>query len=150
MDTHPNGYVLAMVALTALFALRIAGQAIQFVAPQTFLPAFDAFQGSRLSYSVLVLSQLLILAIMVRTCRRTAAGINVPSPRLGRWLAWFGAIYMAGSVGRILVGLAMPAAPAWFSTWIPAFFHVVLAAFVLTAAAYHLHFAPTPALNART
>jgi len=41
------------------------------------------------------------------------------------------------SVGRIVVGLSVPAAPAWFSTWIPAVFHVVLAAYVLTLAHYH-------------
>ena len=35
------------------------------------------------------------------------------------------------------VGLAVPDAHAWFKAWIPAFFHVVLAAFVLVVSFYH-------------
>jgi len=127
-----------MALLTGLFGLRVAGQAVQFWMPQSFLPTFDLFQGSNLRYSTLLLIQLLILGLMLRTCLRVGGGISVPDRRLGRGLAWFGGIYMAGSVARIAVGIAMPSAPAWFSAWIPAFFHLVLAGFVLTAAHYHL------------
>jgi hypothetical protein len=137
------GRHLALMALsTGLFALRVAGQAVQFWMPQSFLPASAAFQGSDLSYPILLLAQLLILALMLRTCLRIGRGKSVPDRRVGRGLAWFGGIYMAGSmagsVARIAVGIAVPSAPAWFSTWIPAFFHLVLAGFVLTAAHYHL------------
>ena len=45
---------------------------------------------------------------------------------------------MAFSIARIVIGLAVPAAPDWFRTWIPAIFHIALAAFVLTLALYHL------------
>jgi len=127
-----------MALLTGLFGLRVAGQAVQFWMPQSFLPTFDLFQGSNLRYSTLLLIQFLILGLMLRTCLRVGGGISVPDRRLGRGLAWFGGIYMAGSVARIAVGIAMPSAPAWFSAWIPAFFHLVLAGFVLTAAHYHL------------
>jgi uncharacterized membrane protein len=37
---------------------------------------------------------------------------------------------------RIVVGLALPDAPPWFRTWIPALFHLVLAGFVLVLALY--------------
>jgi len=132
-----------MAWLTGLFALRVAGQAVQFWMPQEFLPAFAAFQGSNLSYPTLLLAQLLILALMLRTCLRIGSGKSVPNRRVGRGLAWFGGIYMAGSVARIAVGIALPSAPAWFSTWIPALFHLVLAGFVLTAAHYHLRHSGT-------
>lgn len=55
-------------------------------------------------------------------------------PRGGRMLLWLGGFYMAGSLARIVVGLAVPAAHPWFSTWIPAAFHVVLAGYVLALA----------------
>lgn len=55
-------------------------------------------------------------------------------------LAWIGGVYMLGSLLRIVVGLVLPTAPAWFSTWIPALFHVVLAGFMLTLSYYHLRF----------
>jgi hypothetical protein len=131
-------HLALMALLTGLFALRVAGQAVQFWMPQAFLPAFAAFQGSNLSYPTLLLAQLLILALMLRTCLRIGSGRSMPDRRVGHGLAWFGGIYMAGSVARIAVGIAVPSAPAWFSTWIPAFFHLVLAGFVLTAAHYHL------------
>jgi hypothetical protein len=130
-----------MALLTGLFGLRVAGQAVQFWMPQTFIPSFASFQGSSLPYSTLLLIQLLILGLMVRTCLRIGGGISVPDRRLGRGLAWFGGLYMAGSVARIAAGLAIPSAPAWFSTWIPAFFHLVLAGFVLAAAHFHLRHA---------
>jgi drug/metabolite transporter superfamily protein YnfA len=138
MQTRASRYIAAMALLTGLFALRIAAQAVQFWIPQSVLPTFDAFQGSSLSYSTLLLTQLLIFALMLRTCLRIGFGISVPDRRFGRGLAWFGGIYMAGSIIRIAVGIAAPSAPAWFSTWIPAFFHLVLAGFVLTAADFHL------------
>jgi hypothetical protein len=115
--------------LTILFSLRVAGQAIQRWAPQSWLPPFDAFQGSSLPYGVLLASQLVILAAMAWFA------FHIPKPR--RLLLWAGGVYMAGSLARIAVGLLVPNAPAWFSTWIPASFHVVLAAYLLTLAHHH-------------
>lgn len=136
MTSKPHFATLA--GLTGLFGLRVAGQAVQQWFPQPWLPAFEAFQGSSLRYATLLLTQLLILGLMLRTCWRVARGVTRPSRRLGRGLAWFGAIYMTGSIVRIAVGLAVPGVPAWFSTWIPAFFHLVLAGFVIAAADLHL------------
>jgi hypothetical protein len=124
-------------ALSFLFALRVLGQAVQHWAPQRLLPAFDEFQGSSLPYWFLLSAQILILAAMALFSWRVQAGTLAPGPRAARVLAWGGGIYMAGSLARIAVGLAVPAAPDWFRTWIPAIFHVVLAAFVLTLAVYH-------------
>ena len=138
MQSGSRQYVLSMALLTGLFGLRVAGQAIQYWMPQSLLAPFDAFQGSSLGYSTLLLSQLLILALMLRTCLRIGSGISVPNHRLGRGLAWFGGIYMVGSIIRIAIGIAVPSAHAWFSTWIPAFFHLVLAGFVLATAGFHL------------
>jgi hypothetical protein len=117
--------------LTLLFSLRVAGQAIQLWAPQPWLPPFDAFQGSNLPYPFLLASQIVILGVMVYC--------NVRRPRGGRAIRWFGIIYMAGSLARIAIGVAVPSAPAWFSTWIPAAFHVVLAGYVLTLARVRTH-----------
>jgi hypothetical protein len=122
--------------LSFLFTLRVLGQALQRWLPQPFLPPFNAFQGSGLPYWLLLSAQLGILAVMVHVSLGVQAGTLTSSRRTGNALAWFGQIYMAGSLLRIAIGLALPAAPAWFSTWIPAFFHVVLAGFVLTLSSY--------------
>jgi hypothetical protein len=134
-----------MALLAGLFSLRVAGQAVQHWAPQDFLPDFDAFQGSSLPYPVLLMFQLVILAWMARTILRVARGSATPNRRLGRWLAWLGGLYMAGSILRIVVGLAIPSAPAWFSTWIPALFHLVIAGFVVVAGDFHLRHAASAA-----
>ena len=129
-------------SLSALFAARVLGQAVQRWMPQPFLPPFEAFQGSRLPYWLLLFSQLLILVVMVRVAWRVQTDRLVPSRRVGLWLAGAGVVYMAFALGRIAVGLAVPGAEAWFKTWIPAFFHVVLAAFLLVVSFYHLRGTP--------
>ena len=133
-----SAHAALLAALTALFLLRVAGQAIQRWLPQPWLPPFGAFQGSGLPYAVLLSAQLAILAVMLHVCWRVRSGALLPNARVGRILAWCGGLYMAGSCLRIAVGLALPGAPAWFTAWIPAAFHPVLAGFVLVTADYHL------------
>ncbi len=121
---------MVLWSLSFLFALRVLG-------PQPFLPLFRDFQGSNLPYWLLLSAQLLILAAMAFASWRVQTRRLAIGRRAGLALAWVGGIYMAGALTRVVVGLAAPAAPDWFRTWIPAVFHVVLAAFVLTLALYH-------------
>jgi uncharacterized membrane protein YecN with MAPEG domain len=141
-------YSTVMGSLTLLFALRVVGQAIQFWAPQRSLPAFEDFQGSGLPYWILLPSQLMILALMAHYTRRVQIRSLAPRRRSGFILAWFGSIYMSVAAGRIMIALLIPDATAWFTVWIPAVFHVVLASFVLTLALYHVvEFRPPPGEN---
>lgn len=133
-----SAYTATGWLLCALFAARVLGQALQRWLPQPFLPPEEAFQGSSLPYGILLATQLAILAAMLYVTFRMQTGALVPSRHLGFGLAWAGAVYMTFSIGRIAVGLAMPDAHSWFRTWIPAFFHLVLAGFVLTVSVYHL------------
>ena len=123
--------------LTGAFAVRVAGQAIQIVWPQPFLPAFGSFQGSRLPYWALLSVQLAILTAMIVFTFRIGAGTLVASRRAARILGVLGGLYLAVSIGRIVIGLAVSQAPPWFSTWMPAVFHLVLALWVLLVAGYH-------------
>lgn len=133
-STHRPSAALLWTALS-LFILRVGAQALQRWWPQPFLPPFGDFQGSGLPYGVLLPAQLAIVAAMAHAARRVRSGRFSPSPRARRALAWAGAVYLAGSLGRIAVGLVWhEAAPAWFTAWIPAVFHTVLAAFVLCLA----------------
>jgi hypothetical protein len=119
---------------TALFAVRVAGQAVQRWFPQRYLPPFGAFQGSRLPYPVLLLAQLVILSVMTRACWRVGQGTLPQNARKARVLGWAGAVYMTGSLVRIAIGILAPSVSTWFRAWIPGIFHVVLAAFVLCLA----------------
>ena len=130
----PPRFAVLLWTLTALFALRVLGQAIQHWAPLPVLPAFGDFQGSNLPYPMLLGIQLAILALMVGASWRHAAGKLARRPLAARVLHAFAAIYFTASVLRILVGVFHPDAGPWFTAWIPAFFHLVLAGFVWTLA----------------
>jgi hypothetical protein len=136
-DPRRRRYALLLGSLTLLFALRVAAQALQRWAPVDWLPPFRDFQGSGIPYWLLLALQVLIFAMMLAVTFDVEGGQRRRNPRASTMLRWIGGLYMAGSLGRIAVGLALPGAPAWFTTWIPAIFHVVLATFVLTLAAYH-------------
>lgn len=131
-------YAATSWLLGVMFAARVLGQALQRWLPQPFLPPADAFQGSGTPYAILLAVQLAILATMFLVAFRLQTGELVANRRLGRALASAGSLYMTFSVLRIVVGMALPDASPWFRAWIPAFFHVVLAAFVLTVSLYHL------------
>ena len=120
-----------------LFALRVLGQAIQFWTTVAWLPGFESFQGSGLPYWALLSAQALILTFVARQSWRVQRGMVEPRRDRGRVLLWLGGIYLAGSVGRIAVGL-VPGASGWFRAWISGAFHVVLAGYVLTLGDYHV------------
>ena len=132
-STH---FAVLLWTLTSLFALRVLGQAVQHWRPQPYLPPFSAFQGSGLKYPVLLSAQIIILGLMIRASARVGAGTHLAGRRKVRTWGWFGSVYLAGSIVRIVVGLALPDSPPWFRTWIPALFHLVLAGFVLVLALY--------------
>ncbi len=123
-------YVLAMGVLTALFALRVAGQAVQFVAPQSFLPRFDDFQGSRLPYPMLLTQPASHSRLMLRICVRTGAATTCRTAGLDAcWRGW--AACICSDPSRAIASACRAVRARWFSTWIPAVFHLVLAGFVL-------------------
>jgi hypothetical protein len=130
-------FIALLYGLSVLFGLRVAGQAIQVWSPQDWLPATDAFQGSKLPYELLLTTQIAILLLMFDATWRLQRFRRPMAARTLRVVDGFGRIYLAGSLARIVIGLTCPAAPEWFSTWIPAVFHVVLAAFLMTLAHTH-------------
>jgi hypothetical protein len=127
----PDRFAIGGFVLSALFAVRVLGQAVQRWLPQPFLPPAEAFQGSSLPYALLLIAQLVILFVMLHVTLRMRSRTLVPNRRLGIGLAWAGAIYAAVCAGRIAIGLGVPDADPWFSTWIPAFFHLILASFFI-------------------
>jgi hypothetical protein len=131
-------YAELLASFAILFALRVAAQALQRWAPQPLLPPFEEFQGSTIPYGILLCSQLVILTAMAYYTFRLRSGTLTANHRAGILLAWLGGLYMTVSVGRVAIGLAVSDAGAWFSAWIPAALHVILAAFVVTLAYYHV------------
>jgi hypothetical protein len=122
---------------SGLFLARVIGQAVQRWWPQTWLPPFERWQGSSLPYWLLLSSQIVILILMFRGCRRAWHGTR-RSAVVGKWLLAFGLIYMGLALARLAVGAFFQDAPVWYKAWISGVFHVVLAGYLLAYAGYHL------------
>ena len=128
----------AMWILSVLFSLRVLGQVVQRWLPQPWLPPFAAWQGSSAPYPLLLSIQLVILGAMAIASHRAWQGCTIARRDVVKWLAGLGAIYMTIALARIAIGIGIEAAPAWFRAWISGAFHIVLAAFLLMSAGYHL------------
>jgi hypothetical protein len=144
MDIEPGNpippwrYAAAILWLTtALFSLRIVGQAVQRWIPQPWLPPFASWQGSTISYPVLIALQFVIIGAMALAAHGAWKGTTRPSRRTMRWAGWLGAIYMIAAIARIVIGYTVEDAPGWFTARISGVFHVVLAGFVLALSRYH-------------
>ncbi|MDE2801746.1 MAG: hypothetical protein OXK21_02550 [Chloroflexota bacterium] len=124
-------YLPWMTALTLLFVLRVIAQAVQWVGPVSFLPPFDAWQGSGLPYPALLASQLAIVALLVWTMLVVRADAVQPAPWKHRACFVLGGVYFGVMAFRLAAGLTFLADAAWFSAPLPALFHVVLASFIL-------------------
>ncbi|MCA1979850.1 MAG: hypothetical protein LDL19_11500 [Thiobacillus sp.] len=118
--------------LVVLFLLRILAQPLANFIP--VLPPFEAWQGSRLPYPVLLAFQLAILAAMVATTLYTRRAQRPHRPRLARALTLMGAAYFAAMFARLVAGAAWEDAPLWFQRPLPAIFHLVLASWLLLIA----------------
>lgn len=130
-------HVTLLGLFLALFALRVTAQLVQYATPTRLLPPFDAWQGSGLSYPVLLASQLLILVAMAWGAGAVHRRAR-PRKRVGRWLVVLGAVYFGSMSARLVLGLTVFADIAWFAKPLPAVFHLALAGYVLTLGHYHL------------
>jgi hypothetical protein len=132
-------YVVFLWLLTILFVLRVLGQLVQQVAPVSWLPEFTRWHGSATPYWLLLAIQLVIIVIMARATLNYGSGKVVAGRKKGKWLLALGTVYFASMAIRLTIGLVDPASSSWFQKTIPAFFHLVLASFVLLIGAYHMN-----------
>ena len=120
-----------MVLLAGLFGLRVLAQLIQAIYPLSFMPPFQAWHSAVLPYPVLVASQVVIILLIAAVLLRVKADAVVPH----RWKYWtcfsLGGLYFSFMAFRLIAGLTFLSDHPWFSKSLPAFFHVVLASFIL-------------------
>ena len=132
-DTAPlhQRYLPWMLALAALFVLRVLAQAVQWAGPVPFLPPFDTWQGSGLPYPALLASQVLIVALLARALMVVRSRSIAPATWKHRACFVLGGAYFAAMAFRLAAGLTFLSDTGWFAESLPALFHLVLAAFVL-------------------
>ena len=132
-DTAPlhQRYLPWMLALAALFVLRVLAQAVQWAGPVPFLPPFDTWQGSGLPYPTLLASQVLIVALLARALVVVRSQSIRPASWKHRACFVLGGAYFAAMAFRLAAGLTFLSDVGWFAESLPALFHLVLATFVL-------------------
>jgi uncharacterized protein len=131
-------YLLPMSICFALFLFRIIAQLIQKLYGLPFLPPFEKWYRGVLAYPWLLTSQLSIIALMGWVILGFAKDTVPAFHRLGIALIVLGSIYLSVMLLRLIAGLTFATHHHWLGALLPAFFHIVLATFVLLVGHFHL------------
>ena len=129
--------------MLGLFIVRVIAQPLSLVVDSPLLPRFESWHGGVLPYPALLLAQLLIIAWFARTAWRFSKGDVAPHRRRGIWVTAFGVVYFLTMLARLILGLTVMRESRWFTSYLPTFFHVVLASFLLLYGHFHLQAAKT-------
>ena len=121
--------------LVGLFAARVIAQPLSLVVGG--LPTFESWHSAALPYSLLLLSQLVILAILSWSTYRVSIGAVNPGRSFGAIALSFGAVYFLVMIARLVLGLTIFSNIRWFASPLPTVFHLVLASWLLLYG--HLH-----------
>ena len=136
----PRIHCVLLVLLIAAFLFRVCAQAIQAWWPVAWLPPFESWHSATLPYSSLLASQLAILAVQLWVLVAMLRGRHRPRKWLGFTLLVLGAAYFSFMLFRLVGGLTFLRHLPWFNVVLPTEFHLVLAAFLLVLADFHLRF----------
>jgi len=121
--------------LVALFAGRVIAQPLSLVVGS--LPTFESWHSAALPYSILLTSQLVILAILGWLTHRMAKGAIDPGRTFGAVMLSLGSAYFLVMIARLVLGLTIFSNVRWFASPLPTVFHLVLASWLLLYG--HLH-----------
>jgi len=127
--------------LLVLFYLRVLAQLVARSYELPYLPSFERWHSAVLPYPVLFAIQLSILSLMLRMAWAVTHRTVRPHRRLGVGLLVFGAVYWSAMVTRLVMGFTLFPESRFFTNWLPIFFHMVIAMFVLLSGYVHARYA---------
>jgi len=137
---RPQRLAPLLWVLLALFAMRVAGQALVAFLDVRFLPPMQEWYSGLLAYEYLLPAQIIIIALMARICLDFTRGRGFfiePRRFFASYWLYFGYVYLAVMILRYPVQMLLHPEARWFGGTIPIFFHWVLAAFVICVGLYH-------------
>ena len=143
----PRRYVVLLSGLTALFALRIAGQLVVAVFDVPFLPQFKDWYSGLVPYPMLLPVQILLLGLMlaiVRDIARSRGFFATLTRRTGHILMRLSYLYAAAMAIRYALTMTLHPELRWFTGTTPIWFHFVLASFLFTLGHFHATRAERP------
>lgn len=124
-----------LIALTALFAVRVIAQLGSLFVVDGWIPAFERWSSGVIPYPLLLVLQLIILASMVSGC--SYPGRWRPGLTAIRMMKWLALPYFSIMFLRLIVAQSGVSCPPWWQMTLPAFFHLVLASYLYFIAEYH-------------
>ncbi len=130
-------YTIWLYLCFGFFLFRVSAQLIQKFYALPFLPPFEAWYSGALAYHWLLVSQILIIAVMGWVVAGFAKGRILARRKLGVWLLALGGVYFMVMLFRLIAGFTFATDHPWLGAYIPAFFHIVLASFVLLVGHFH-------------
>ena len=136
-DFRARVYRNWLLVLLGLFAFRVVAQFVQTASPTSLLPPFDAWQSGALPYPLLVLFQMTILALLGRIVWKLHRNTVQLSPKAGLAYLILGGVYFFVMIFRLVAGFSFAADHPWLGVHLPAVFHLVLAASLLTIGFFH-------------
>lgn len=121
----------------SLFAFRVIAQLAALLFKPNFLPAFESWHGGVLPYPLLLSTQILIFIWLVWTAWQFTQSSIYPRRRLGMVVVALASLYFLVMLIRLLLGLTILSEHRWFASYLPAFFHLVLASYLFLYGHFH-------------
>jgi len=126
--------------LLLLFCIRVSAQLLVYFLEIPFLPSFEHWHSDSIPYSVLVMSQLIIIVVMSNVALKFSRVQIVANRRMGSWLIMMGGAYCLFMLLRLIISVAELSEHDWWDQPIPSVFHLVLAFFVIVVGQFHYRF----------
>lgn len=123
--------------LASLFAFRVVAQLVALLFKPKFLPTFESWHGGVLPYPLLLTAQSLIFVWLAWTAWRFSKNNLHPRRTLGTIIIIFASLYFLVMLLRLLLGLTILNENRWFASYLPAFFHLVLASYLFLYGHFH-------------
>jgi len=125
--------------LTALFAVRVAGQVLVALRSPAWLPPMEDW--NLVPYRMLLPIQLAIFGVMIWIDASFSSSTG-PAVDTSEWLGWFligfSAVYAAAMAVRYVVRMRQRPQTRWFGGTIPIVFHLVLATYLYALGSFHV------------
>ena len=137
LQNTKTGHTTLLCICYALFIFRVIAQLTQKFYNIHFLPPFEDWYSGALNYSWLLVSQILIIAVMGWVIVGFVKNRIVLKPRLGTWLLGIGSMYFFVMLFRLIAGFTLAVGHYWLGAHIPAFFHMIIASFILLVGHFH-------------
>jgi uncharacterized protein len=119
-----------------LFCFRVLVQFLQSIVHIPLLPPFNAWHSSTIPYAWLLGSQSMIIVVSLAVITQVRRGSYACRSWRGKFLIWSGSIYFTLMYLRFVLSITVMGTHPWFGATLPAFFHMVLAGFLITLGIY--------------